>query len=98
MCVCVCVCVCACAHVRVGMHVGIFYHVLLLTCFSYVCNLFKCFFLLKRFVHSHYIDGTFQSKFPSKDNKALSYKVFSLLYLQYRLITATVLNKSCSCL
>ena len=103
-CVCVCVCVCArararaCAHVLVGMHVGIFYSVLLLTCFSYDCNLFKCFFLLKCFVHSRYIDGIFKSKFPFKDNKALSYKVFSLLYLQYRLITATVLNRSCFCL
>ena len=45
VCVCVCVYVCVCAYIM-----------LLLTCFSYNCNLFKHFFLfvfLNSFVHSH---------------------------------------------
>ena len=54
---------------------------LLLTCFSNNCNLFKHFFLSFCFPEQFcsfacYIDGMFQSKFSFKDNKVFSYLIY----------------------
>ena len=60
------------AHVRA-------YLMLLFTCFSYHCNLFKHFFLFlfvfqSSFVHSHVtLTVCFKANFLSKDNKVLFY-------------------------
>ena len=46
VCLCVCVCVCVCVCARECVRVCVCYLMLLLTCFSYNCNLFKQFFFL----------------------------------------------------
>ena len=54
------------------------YVMLILTSFSYNSNLFKQFFFSFSFRElfcslTFYIDGVFQSKFPVKNNKVVSY-------------------------
>ena len=70
------------------------YLLLLLTCFvtfSYNCNLFKHIFSFcfpEQFCSfTCYIDGMFQSKFPFKNNKVLSWK-----YLHYCIIVVIIIN------